>query len=350
MPTAYLFRAKNPMLHHCSESFYKAMITNADLNEDHDSINYLYSITFKNSWLLIKKIINLQSEDRISIFLFLIQSDYLILTLILKLISKIYSRKLKIYYLMHEPRFEKGRINPIKAFIVFLYHLLFGYLADKILLPSDLAVLKAKNFIKPGKLYKINLSFISPPARDLEKNLAQLKFTWNHTKTFSLLGRVDVDKNPQGFLDLANQIKQNYPEKARFIRAGRDRNIEVPYDEQLIIRFPSFISSSAKEFLLGLTHFAVIPYSFSTQSGVIAEALSYGKLLIINDIHAFSYLKGLKFVFIVDFNDNNAIVKCIHEIFNMDVDDYETRYLEAIKYFESNHSVNYLSKELSKIL
>lgn len=326
------------------------MTINNNLIENKNSINYLYFINLQNSWLLIKKLVSLHSKETISLFFFLIQSDYLILSLVLKFISKIFSKKLKIYYLMHEPRFEKGRINPIKAFIVFVYHLLFGYLADKILLPSDKALLKAESFIRIDKLYKINLSFVSPAATDLEKNLAQLKFTWDNAKTFSLLGRVDVDKNPQGFLNLANKIKQHYPETTRFIRAGRDRNIEVPYDEELIIRFPSFISSSAKEFLLGLTHFAVIPYSFSTQSGVIAEALSYGKLLIINDIHAFSYLKDLKFVFIVDFNDDTAIVKCIHEIFRIDVNEYETRYLEAIKYFEDNHSVKYLSKELSNIL
>lgn len=83
---------------------------------------------------------------------------------------------------------------------------------------------------------------------------------------------------------------------------------------------------------------------------MIAEALSHGKLLIINDIDAFSYLKGLKFIFIIDFNDDNAILKCINEIFSMDANEYEMRYWEAIKYFEDNHSVNYLSKKLTSIL
>ncbi len=344
MHLIYLFRPKNPMLHHCSESFYKAITANSY------SVNYLYSVTFQETWLLIKKLVSVKIEEQISVFFFLIQLDYLVLALILKAISKIFNKNLKIYYLMHEPKFEKGRINPFKAYIVFLYHLIFGYIGDKIFLPSDEALLKAKSFINNDKLYKVNLSFISPSENILQKNLAQLKFSWSQEKTFSLLGRGDRDKNPQGFLSLSSIINKCYPEKARFIRGGRDRNVQVNYDEKLIIRFPGFISNSAKSFLLGLSHFVVIPYSFSTQSGVVTESLSYGKLLLINDIPTFSYLKGLSFVFFIDFNDESSISKCIHDLFSMDINDYETRYWEAVRYFQENHSEAYLSKTLQEIL
>lgn len=346
----YLFRPKNPMLHHCSESFYRAMTLESNDNKIDFQVCLLDDLNLKTGLDLVQKLVNLNSEDTISIFFFLIQSDYLFLTIIAKAIAKPFAKNLKIYYLMHEPRFEKGRINPLKAYIIFIYHLLFGYLADKILLPSNEAFLKAKSFINPEKLYKFNLSFVSPAADFLQNNLTQLKLSWNNDKTFSLLGRSDIDKNPQGFLDLANITNKYYPKNARFIRGGRDRNIQVPYDEELIIRFPGFISSSAKRFLLGLTHFVVIPYSFSTQSGVVAEALSYGKLLIVNDIPTFSYLQGLKFVFLIDFNDQDAISKCIHDLFSMNINDYQIRYWEAISYFQENHSETYLSKALKDIL
>ncbi|MHC5830419.1 MAG: hypothetical protein ACYT04_84390, partial [Nostoc sp.] len=101
---------------------------------------------------------------------------------------------------MHEPKFEKGRINPFKAYIVFLYHLVFGYIADKILLPSNEAFSKAKDFVNNDKLYRVSLSFISVPEDILRNNLVQLKFSLNNEKTFLLLGRADIDKNPQGFL------------------------------------------------------------------------------------------------------------------------------------------------------
>lgn len=345
MHLIYLFRPKNARVHHCSESFYKAMIANTGY-----SVNYLYSVSWQESWLLIKQLVSLNKEEEISVFFFLIQLDYLRLALILKTISKLFSKKLTIYYLMHEPKFEKGRINPFKAYIVFLYHLVFGYIGDKILLPSNEAFLKAKDFVKNDKLYKINLSFISLPEDILQKNLAQLKFSWGDEKTFLLLGRADRDKNPQGFLSLANIINKDYPKQARFIRGGSERNIQVNYDEKLIIRFPGFISNSAKSFLLGLSHFVIIPYSFSTQSGVVTEALSYGKLLVINDIPTFSYLKGLSFVFFTDFNDESSMSKCIHDLFSMDINDYETRYWEAVRYFQENHSEAYLSKTLQETL
>jgi hypothetical protein len=350
MHLIHLFRPKNPMLHHCSESFYKAMTANTDSDVTSYSVNYLYSVTFEETWLLIKKLLSVNREEKISVFFFLIQLDYLLLALILKTISQIFNKNLKIYYLMHEPKFEKGRISPLKAYIVFLYHLIFGYIGDKIFLPSDEALLKAKSFIKNEKLYKVNLSFISPPENILQKNVAQLKFTWDQEKTFSLLGRGDRDKNPQGFLSLSTIINKHYPAQARFIRGGRDRNVQVNYDEKLIIRFPGFISNSAKSLLLGLSHFIVIPYSFSTQSGVVTEALSYGKLLIINDIPTFSYLKGLSFAFFTDFNDESSMSKCIDDLFSMDINDYEARYWEAVQYFQENHSEAYLLKTLRETL
>lgn len=350
MHIIYLFRPKNPRVHHCSESFYKAMTLNTDSDIASYSVKYLYSVTLREVWSLIKQFVSINKEEEISVFFFLIQLDYLVLALILKAISKLLNKKLKVFYLMHEPKFEKGRINPLKADIVFLYHLIFGYIGDKILLPSNEAVLKAKDFVNNDKLYKLNLSFISIPENILQNNLAQLKYSWDKEKTFLLLGRADRDKNPQGFLSLASIINTDYPKQARFIRGGSERNIQVNYDEKLIIRFPGFISNSAKSFLLGLSHFVVIPYSFSTQSGVVTEALSYGKLLIINDISTFSYLKGLSFVFFTDFNDKSSMSKCIHDVFSMDINDYETRYWDAIRYFQENHSEAYLSKTLQEIL
>jgi hypothetical protein len=326
------------------------MTANTDSDVTSYSVNYLYSVTLQETWLLIKQLVSLNKQEEISVFFFLIQLDYLGLALILKTISKFLNKNLAVSYLMHEPKFEQGRINPFKAYIVFLYHLVFGYIGDKILLPSNEAFLKAKDFVNNDKLYKVNLSFISLPEYILQKNLAQLKFSWDNEKTFILLGRADRDKNPQGFLSLANIINTYYPKKARFIRGGSERNIQVNYDEKLIIRFPGFISNSAKSFLLGLSHFVVIPYSFSTQSGVVTEALSYGKLLIINDIPTFSYLKGLSFVFFTDFNDESSMSKCIHDLFSMDINDYETRYWEAVRYFQENHSEAYLSKTLHEML
>ena len=346
MDAKYIFIAKNPILRHCSDSFYKVLKS----KENNITVDCIHSVNFFNSWLLIRKLANSKPSEVLTLFFLAIQSDYLVLILLLKLISKILSKNLKIYYLMHEPRLEKGRVNSIKASLIYAHQVLFGYFADKVLLPSDAAIVQAKNFVAPHKICKVNLAFISITEEILKKNLQQLKCCWD-SKTFSMLGTVSSpDKNPQGFLNFASTLNQYYPQQARFIRAGRDRGVNVDYDEDLIIKFPSYISDSAKSFLFSLTHFVVVPYSFSTQSGVITEALSYGKMVIVNDIPAFSYLKNFSFAFVVDFNDKNSIRKCADDLFSMDVSDYETRYWEAVSYFSENHSESSLEKKLSKIL
>jgi hypothetical protein len=110
------------------------------------------------------------------------------------------------------------------------------------------------------------------------------------------------------------------------------------------------MTNSAKVFLLNTTHFVVVPYFFSTQSAVVTEALKYGKILIINDIPAFSYLKELKSVFIVNFNDEMAMLQCINYLFSMNVSEYEFLYWESVKYFQQNHSDEYLSKIMNEIV
>jgi hypothetical protein len=330
--------------------FYKAFLFDNQLIE-YGSLQQIEQITFKEFLLFTRILLNSNQNSKISVLFFAPQIEYLVLIFLLRMLNIILPASPKIYYLMHEPRLEKGRVNFIKASLIYIYQLLFSYLADKILLPSDEAVAQAKIFVKEQKICKVNLAFNSISKETLKKDLEQLKCCWEICKTFSMIATVSSqDKNPWGFLHLASTFNQYYPQKARFIRGGLDRGIHVNYDENMIIRFPSYLSNSAKSFLFGLTHFIVVPYSFSTQSGVIAEALSYGKLLILNDIPAFSYLKNSSFAFLIDFSNKDSILKCAHDLFSMDFNDYESRYWEAVDYFHANHSENYLVRTLSNIL
>ncbi len=350
MNTKYLVVPKNSNLKHCSNTFYKALLFDNQPIED-ASIQHIDKSSFQEFLTFARVLFNSNPNSKISIFFFAPQIEYLALLFLLRMLSIISSTDLNIYYLMHEPRLQKGRANFIKVSLIYIYQILFSYLADKILLPSDEAVAQAKTFVKEQKICKINLTFDSISKETLKNNLQQLKCCWEICKTFSMIATVtSPDKNPWGFLCFASTFNHYYPQKAQFIRAGSDRGIQVNYDEELIIRFPGYISNSAKKFLLGLSHFVVVPYSFSTQSGVVTEALSYGKLLIINDIPTFSYLKGLSFVFFTDFNDESSMSKCIHDLFTMDINDYETRYWQAIRYFQENHSEAYLSKTLQETL
>jgi hypothetical protein len=348
MDSIQIFIPNNNNLRHASDSFAEA------LKPEDDSVNHklekLGRINGRETITLIKKVIKLKEKETISLFFFSIQLDYLFLVIVLKLVPSKFSNNLRIYYLMHEPRYESGRINPIKANLVYLYNLLFGNLADRILLPSDEALEKANTFLDYRKLDRVNLSFISIPDRVLQKNLIELKGNWEQTKTFSLLGTSAPDKNPQGFTLLANITNRHYSEKTRFIRAGRDLDILVEYDEEIVVRFPGYMTNSTKKFLFGITHFVVVPYLFSTQSGVIIEALSHGKLLIVNDIPAFAYLKGLDFVFIIDFKDEKSLVDCLEYLFSMDSLEYENRFRKALQYFEDNFSEIYLARVMKKIV
>lgn len=350
MQYIYIVNPKNPNLKPFSDSYYAVLKNNRYVDSSNYNVNYLS--VFKNKTIVSvgKKLASLEADNSIALFLFALQFDYLVLSSILRIISKLFSKNLKIIYLMHEPKYEPGRINPIKAFLVYYCNLLFAKLSDKVLIPSDEALSRAKEFVEIQKIIKVNLTFSSELETNLQKNLLQLKFTWDNYKVFSLLGTIAKDKNPQGFISLVNSISKNYPGKARFIRGGRDIGIDVNYDEELIIKFPGYMTNSGKIFLLHTTHFVVVPYFFSTQSAVIPEALKFGKILIVNDIPAFAYLKELKSVFMVNFNDESALLQCINHLFSMNVSEYEFLYWESVKYFQKHHSDDYLSKIMNKIV
>ncbi|MEI6445394.1 MAG: hypothetical protein WCO29_20265 [Nostocales cyanobacterium ELA583] len=350
MQYIYIVNPQNPSLKHCSDSFYEVLNNNRYVDSSNCNVNYLSFFDNKTIVSIGSKLANLETENNITLFLFALQFDYLVLSSILRIISKLFSKDLKIIYLMHEPKYERGRINPIKASLVYYYNLLFAKLSDKILIPSCEALNRAKEFVELEKIVKVNLTFLSESETNLQKNLLQLKLTWDNYKVFSLLGTIAKDKNPQGFISLVNLINKDYLNKARFIRGGRDIGIDVDYDEELIIKFPGYMTNSGKIFLLNTTHFVVVPYFFSTQSGVITEALKFGKILIVNDIPAFAYLKELKSVFMFNFNDETAMLHCINHLFSMNVSEYEFLYWQSVKYFQQYHSDDYLSKIMNEIL
>jgi hypothetical protein len=182
------------------------------------------------------------------------------------------------------------------------------------------------------------------------KNFDELKFRWDQEKTFSLIGIAAPDRNPDGFVRFAHEVNTNYPGCAKFIRAGRDKDVIVDYKSEKIITFPGYITNEAKSYLTSQSHFVVIPYLFSTNSAVMPESLSYGKLLVVNDIPAFSYLKGKSFVFVVDFSDQLQITECVKKIFKLNADEYKSSYLDAINFFQEHHSHSYLVNKLNDVV
>jgi hypothetical protein len=83
---------------------------------------------------------------------------------------------------------------------------------------------------------------------------------------------------------------------------------------------------------------------------VVIEALRYGKIVVVNDITAFSHLKGLKSVFIIDFNDRDRISNCLEQLMAMTPDEYEECCWDSINYFNANHSTQYLQGRLNELI
>lgn len=349
MNITYVFVPKNNNLRHCSDSFSKAL-SESRQNSDKElaKIKFHFLSLFHPMKALYGLSILINSK-KIELFIFSIEIHYLLLVSTLRILRSIFQYELYVNYIMHEPRYnERERTSQIKASLVYYYNLLFSRLSERIFVPSDEALVRAKSFVDDNKLFRVNLTFISRPETELKKDVSDLKKSWDDNRVFSWLGTGAKDRNPQGFISFVEEIEIAKPEKAKFIRAGRDVGIKVLYKNS-ISWFPGYMTDSAKQFLFRVTHIVVVPYSFSTQSGVVTEALRYGKLLVLSDIPAFSHFKDLDFVFMVNFNSRTSISSCIDKIFQINSDRYEQLFWQAVDYFNQYHSEVYLAKNLSLI-
>jgi hypothetical protein len=347
MTSFLLVRPRNLNLQNFPESFF-AVISQIESNK-------VTLVKNKNLFISVfqalLKVNSLNSSECIKLFLFATQPKYIFLLIILRLWSKLSRKELVVFLQMHEPWYEVGRANLITRVLAISFNFILSKLSDRILLPSEQSFLKAKLFIDLKKLYQINLTFpFEIDQHKLSQEYENLKFTWERSKVISLFGGSGKDRNPYGFLRLAQISNKHGGYKIKFIRAGVDKKISIDYRAYNVIEFITYISESAKSFLFSNTHIVVVPYSYSTQSAVIPEALSQGKLLIVNDIQAFSYLKNKPFAFVVDFDNDDILIKCLNEIQLIDSEEYEKRSRLAIEYYRNYHSLVYLEKNLDSFL
>jgi hypothetical protein len=343
METRYLINPKNPNLHPFPRTFHAAF---QSLGVSRSKI-----VPSNDIMVMVKEVLFGSSLGSTIIYFFSTQPAYFPLIILLRCIAFIKRTHLVIYHQMHEPWYERGRA-PLKAtFFGYLFNFLMSRVVDRVILPSNQALKKAQSFIPNNKLRVLNLTFddFSTP-ETLGKNLSSLKDSWQSNRVISLIGGASSDRNPEGFLRMSRIAHGFYPEIFRFIRAGRDTKVSLNYSKSGVIAFHGYISEDSKEFLLSLTHFIAIPYHFSTQSAVLPEALGNGKLVILNDIPAFSHLSEEDFAFIVDFNNESELTACIDKIKNMSMQEYEFRSQHAIDYFNRNHSIQYLMNNIHLVL
>lgn len=344
----YLITPKNPNLKHSSDTFEAGF--NSGFDREYINVEEVNQLDFKSSLSLIKRSNKLNNKDKISVFLFSTQPEYILLLIILRCWASIAQREVKVYQQMHEPKYEKGRATLKMSLLVYWINFIISRLCDRIILSSEQAEKKAGDFIPKEKTFRINLTFVSNDRKILARNIANLKQSWCDLKTFSSFGIGARDKNIEGFLSLANIVNNQYSEQIQCVRAGWDKDIKLDYGKEQIVHFPGYITNSAKKLLLSLTHVIVIPYKFSTQSGVVIEALSHGKIVIASNITAFSHFKDLKSVFIIDFNNHEQISDCLNNLMSMTPDAYEECCWESINYFNDNHSTKYLQGRLDELI
>ena len=344
----HLVYPKNPNLKHSPSTFAEALVREFGLNQV--QIEKVSKINLATSIRLIKQLIRIDNQDTISLFFFSTQTEYILLMFALRCINLVMRKNLKIYHQMHEPRYDPGRASLKISLLLYWSNWLIASFTDRVILSSEQALIRGRTFIPNKKIVQINLTFPPNDRQELIKSLVDLKSSWTKTKTISLIGIAAKDKNPEGFISLIDIANLEYPDQIQAIRAGWDKDVKLDYHHSNIVHFSGYITDDAKKFLSLLTHIIVIPYHASTQSGVVVESLSYGKIVIVNDIPAFQHLRDLASVFIVDFTNKEQISKCLHEIFSMSVDEYEKCYWESIKYFESHNSHLYLQTKLDELI
>jgi glycosyltransferase involved in cell wall biosynthesis len=346
MDLHYLIEPKNPNLSHFPNSFENALDS---LRERYSNIAYKRVKNLTSLIDLYRKVVSLDLNSQLYVYLFSTQPEYIFFLMILRSYCVILKKNLVVLHQMHEPWYEKGRASYKQRCLVYGTNWMMSRLSDKIIVPSEQALLKAKRFVPVRKLHQINLTFLNHSSVDILKNNVQLlKSSWRSSKVISLIGGTGPDRNPEGFLSLAKIANEKYVGSFSYIRGGRDKKVVINYKEFGITDFSGYITESAKQFLLLHTHFIAVPYAFSTQSAVVAEVLSHGKLLIVNDIPAFRYLKGHEFAHVINFNNPDEILECLDKIQAMDEEDYERCYFLALDYFQKNHSSEYLAEQLIK--
>ena len=89
MQYIYIFNPKNPNLKPFSDSYYAVLKNNRYV--DNCNVNYLSFFDNKTIVSVGAKLASLEADNSIALFLFALQFDYLVLSSILRIISKLFT-------------------------------------------------------------------------------------------------------------------------------------------------------------------------------------------------------------------------------------------------------------------
>jgi len=218
-----------------------------------------------------------------------------------------------------------------KAILINLYNkLVINFLSDEVIVFSN------KEINKQSRKDK----FVHFPLSGFKQFVDKPKVGEN---TILFFGRIEGYKGLLNLLDLIEKVNQSYL-KYNFVIAGKGTipNIDEfrQYNNVEIIN--RFISDEEVTKLFEKATFTILPYDSATQSGVTILSYAYATPVIAYDVGALGeYIKNEKNGFLVDYKDNDKIVKILQ---TTNHDDIKTLSCNIINEFNQKFSVDACKK------
>lgn len=242
----------------------------------------------------------------------------------------VFWRKYKVVYLCHEPKLNNDfQFSLVKN----LFNSLFQMLSNVVVYPSEQSM-------KQGKLLSYNSNSINGHLTFKARH----NFKRNPTKTELLFfGAMDDNKNPS-FINLLDKLNLGSNLGFSLSRVGIDiTSSPIDYSSN-IVRVDGFVSDSIKEQFFSNVGFIVLPYNTIRQSGVLAEAFSYGIPVIATNIEGFSpYFKNGYNGLELDVLDENKVLDLLYRVKGMTYTEYFSFCENATKTYEQYFSISSLS-------
>lgn len=264
------------------------------------------------------------------VFVFNLELRFFIIFLI-----RLFFCKTRVVYICHEPRLE---MKGLKYKIINFFNFYFQRFSDIVIYPSDGAKSLGDELGFINKSFKVELTF--------EDNFRGEQGV--STKEILFFGAMDDNKCPWLINDF---VKVSEESNFTFKRVGIDITTKkINYSEKIDVN-NVFVDNDFKKKLFSTTGYLVLPYLEIRQSGVLADALSYGIPVIVSDIPEFrQYIVDGENGFILKDLSLNGIRSVLNKCEELSESDYYKLSKGAYSTYKEYFSISTLSRNLSRII
>ncbi len=301
-----------------------------------DVIN-VFKIVYLLSRIIYYRSVN---KGKINVFFFGPELSYFLLIVSIRLLTNC-----KVWYMLHEPYIESQKGVKIK--IVNIFNSIICKVSNKIILTSEEALNIAERYYSSNKQVLIKFAYAEIEKKIPELNETANQFYVNSNNIFSYYGSAVKSKRPERMNMIYNILcHKDIPFKV--IRAGKDIGVTVQYSAGIEV-VDTYISEEEKNQLLIQSKVIVLPYDSISQSGIIIEALGYGKIILANSIKAFDFFKACRSVYLVDFNKIDDMSNVIDKIISLKQDEYDVLSKASQLFFMNNFSTQQLQNRFIEL-